>query len=388
MQFANFQRCRKPIIVLSVLALILSCNSTRPEQSDQPANEQVRIIDLKAKREISIWTIFSEIEIIQLETKEESIIKRPSKIIKSIDLYYILDTDQGALFRFNHDGTFKDKISNLGSGPGEYSLLYDFQINRFTGNIELLDPRGKILIYSSDLEFIEAINIPIRAIHNFFRINEDTLVFYTGSEIERLMFFSIDQMAIISRSFQYTELAQFMPRSHISNSPFHLYDNKILFSVPYCNEIFEISGGELVPYTKWEFGQNNFSFDQIKESLTEFNYTNYFLKLRNKAYSFYYYYENTQFIFTRFVFNSEWLHLIIDKKNDTYFCLNKFSEGIFPPIIGETNDKEVLSIVEYNRLLNVVTRDVLSESQQKIMESIRPDDNPLIIKYKFKQDDL
>ena len=70
------------------------------------------------------------------------------------------------------------KIQKLGVGPGEYSLLYDFNINPFTKELELLNPRGELLSYTIDGEFIKSQRIPMRNASKFIPITEDTIIFY------------------------------------------------------------------------------------------------------------------------------------------------------------------------------------------------------------------
>lgn len=330
---------------------------------------------------------FADIEIIPLETNELSVIGKSGKLIQYGDTIYILDTEQAALFLFGKDGAFIDKISNPGNGPGEYSLLYDFEINRFTGNIELLDPRGKIIIYSPNLDFIRSIHLPVRAVHNFFYLNPDTIILHSEYENERLSFFSIKENRIIKSAFSFTEEAQNMPSRGSTHSSFQFTLGKVLFSIPYSNSIYEISGTDLILRKEWDFGKYNFSFDDLEKNLSDFQKANQFLSLKDKVYSFYYYLENENYIFTRFIFKKEWIHLIVDKKMEKYYLLNRFEDGLYPPIIRSISNNEVISINEPHTLSEYVSKNVLSDQQVKILETIRADDNPVIIKYKLRHND-
>ena len=152
-------------IIFVIFVLILGCSrETRRSIA----------IDLDRKDKVSIKDIFDSFEIIPLETTPKSIINGCDKIVFKDQKYYLLDIKQKALFIFNDKGRLLNKIKKIGRGPSEYTELSDFDINPYTNNIELLTPRGRILIYNQDTKYIKSIKlIGTRATHYFMNVNED-----------------------------------------------------------------------------------------------------------------------------------------------------------------------------------------------------------------------
>lgn len=107
-------------------------------------NRQKEFIDLDNPQSVSFYDIFSRIDLIPLETNEESVLNfstgAPEKMMLSENRFYFLEKE-GVLI-FDADGRFINKIHKLGKGPGEYLLLSDCNVNRYTGDVELLSAMG------------------------------------------------------------------------------------------------------------------------------------------------------------------------------------------------------------------------------------------------------
>jgi len=384
MNSVNFNPSYRRIIELLSLPLIVlvSCNINPPDAVTTYSSGNTIAVNLDSTSEPSFFEFFSGVEIIPLETNPSSVIKDVSKVIICSERCYIMDSDQGLLFIFDLNGKYLCKINRKGSGPGEYSLLYDFHINTNNGNIELLDGRGKIIILSSELEYLTSVSLPVRAVHNFIRLNNDTLVLYSNSGEKKIYFYSLKDECIISSDFQSVPLADFMPRSNMS-SLIQTPDRTVFF-VPYSNSIFDLSKGTVERYLEWDFGKYNFSLDELEQDLSEYEIPKQLLKLRNKAWSFYYFRENESYFLTRFVLNNAWIHLWYEKNNRRYLVFRKFEEGIFPPVIEVLNSHYALSYCEPDQLTEYLNRIIISTNQQEILNKIRPEDNPVLLIYKFK----
>lgn len=75
-------------------------------------------IDLNRNENISIFELFSKVELIPLETTDESLltfpIGEPDKVIKHKDCFYFLDTQQDAIITFDSKGRFLRRFNRTG----------------------------------------------------------------------------------------------------------------------------------------------------------------------------------------------------------------------------------------------------------------------------------
>ena len=85
-------------------------------------------VNLDERDEISTKDLFSEIQLIPLETTPESLIRNITQIKFFEDRYYIHDYSRSQIFVFDREGHFQFALNEKGNGPGEYLNLTDFAI--------------------------------------------------------------------------------------------------------------------------------------------------------------------------------------------------------------------------------------------------------------------
>ncbi|MEA4936483.1 MAG: 6-bladed beta-propeller [Paludibacter sp.] len=153
------------LIYILIIASCISCScSSRP--STERKGRNLIEIDPNKDDKVSVYDLFSRIEIIPLETKQNSLltflIGEPDRVIVHENNFYFLDDSQHLIIVFNSEGKFLKKISKKGNGPEEYISIDDFNINRFTGNLEVLSSVGRYInVYDlSENIFIERIKFP------------------------------------------------------------------------------------------------------------------------------------------------------------------------------------------------------------------------------------
>jgi hypothetical protein len=136
-------------ICAGVFCLALSCSKVAEEK-----NHQVLHVSLKETK-TSLFDLFDKVELIPLETNNESLIKVIDKVRFYDNKYYVLDQQLAALFIFGENGKYIDKIHRIGNGPGEYNLIYDFYLNQESNTIDMMSPT--LIIYTYDIENLEFI---------------------------------------------------------------------------------------------------------------------------------------------------------------------------------------------------------------------------------------
>ena len=367
--------------ILIYCLLVLGCVSCVNKHEE---NSSYIDLDKKAKEDkVSYSDFFKKIAIIPLETTNESGINRIDKIVRDNDKFFILDKKQKAILIFNQRGKFIKKLKQIGKGPGEYQYLQDFEINRFTKNIELLEPWGTISVYDTLFNFVERYRLPssVRAVHFLIHVNRDTIAFYTTSQEKRLTFFSKKQNEIIK---QYHEIPEWLSSNTPLNgkSPFSLYNDTINFYEVFSNDVFYIENCELKLKYSWNFGKNNFSYKDLPGEESQIFYKKYFKNV-SYAYNFFYNIENERYIITMFIFNKKTYTFLLDKKTNKHFLFNEFKEGIG----FYTNDffeKGCYSVVEMEYLKLVITKPELLENENQIIyNNLKPENNPIVVEYYF-----
>lgn len=93
--------------------------------------------------------VATDLEYIQLETKDESLIHSVSKVLVHNNRVIVLDKKQQIVLVFDKSGKYIGKIGNYGRGPGEYLGIADIAIRRRDSTLCLYDDQtSKIIIYS------------------------------------------------------------------------------------------------------------------------------------------------------------------------------------------------------------------------------------------------
>ncbi len=353
-------------------------------------------IDIERDDQVSVLDLFSTVEIIPLETNEHSVmtflIGEPDKVIKFQGEFYFLDRNQRSIFIFNSQGKFIKKIDKQGAGPGEYISLSDFNINRFTHNLEILSSEGRcILVYNlKEFSFIEKIQFPkeLPIVHHFQHINADEYVLYSSAGEAKLF-------SYFPQNKKYTEMDYGLPKwlvrntnfTTVSQTPFYVYNNLLCFEQLYNGDVFTIQTNNpaLKPRYSWDFGTYNFKLDVLPPDESMNYYINLSRKLSFKyAILFQIYKENNKFYFTRFKFRNRYKHLILNKETSEYLLFDKFLEG--GQCLPQWIEEEAIYTFIPPEYLHFVIEDpsFLDPNNQQIYHTILDEDNPVIVKYVFK----
>jgi hypothetical protein len=155
----------------------------------QAQTDKAIFVDLDRPERASLFDYFSSIELIPLETSPDVLIAGITKIINHQDKWYMMDKPQSIIFVFDRTGKFLFKIDKKGQGPGEYAFISNFNINPFTGKLELLDPSGRLNIYDLSGNYIETKRIEydgFYAAHQCVALDSRTYVFYALFQPKKL----------------------------------------------------------------------------------------------------------------------------------------------------------------------------------------------------------
>jgi hypothetical protein len=349
-------------------------------------------IDLDRDDKVSVFDFFSKIELIPLETNEQSVMSYPlRKIALHKGNFYVLDKQGESIQVFAAEGRFVEKIDKKGRGPGEYDLLYDFDFNRFTGNLELMSPDGYVNIYDPDgNKFLDQIVLPdeILAVHHFTVLSPDVYIFFSDSrEGNKMLFYSVSQNKIVSETYgDLPTYLFFKTLLHHSWSPFYIHNDSVRFVQVYDGTIYDVTPDyQLSPRYSWDFGEQNLFSDIFpREGLTTEEYFE-FNKMVNTRYAagFWLYEENSNYFITRFKYRNRLKYLIFDKHKGTYLLFDNYKENIScPPTL--IDDEAMYYYASPQELHMAVRPEVLDDKNKAIFNAVTEFDNPVIVKCTFK----
>jgi hypothetical protein len=180
--------------------------------NDRPVSDNVIRIDINATHEIDIKDWISGIDVIPLETTDESLMKECYRMVYSHQRYYIYDQQQRTIFTFDSLGRFLFSTLPLrGQGPEEYITMTDFSINPETGNMEILDPlKLKIKVYDKDGKFVKNIDISNVSypIGRYISLSNDLYLFYGEEEKGKkcLRFFPLKKIKSSKKCWNYLKM--------------------------------------------------------------------------------------------------------------------------------------------------------------------------------------
>ena len=354
-------------------------------QQKKENNDSMILLSL-AESTCSAANLFSSIEIIPLETSEESLLKRVNRVEFTGENYYIYDDQQYALFIFDEKGGYKNKIQRIGHGPEEYTYVSDFVVDRDNGTIYLLS-FNKLLAYDPDGNFIRSYTLPgpatvyqrmamLDAEH--FALWANRLEGEEGLFIYRL---GDEEMHSCLYDFGNELLTSF--------NVFHVYDQDVYFSTQFDHNVYKLTvdQGLSAVYT-WYLGN---SYDITSHGLTSGpeSYKEHEDKLNDlietkKIHRYMQNLQNDKYLYIRLsTENAPSKTLLYNKKEKTKFLSQTTTEGIQLYFLNMYND-HAIGRVNPSDTDQLLALDITNEQSKQFIRQAKEDDNPLLIKYHFK----
>ena len=148
------------IISASIIIIcLISCDSTQSaDRIDESRATTIKIATNNGTPDLD--SIVRNHKFTRLETSEECLVGEVYKLSCRNKKYYILDRHlQKALFVFDEEGKFRNRIGRRGRGPGEFIEPTDFIVSDST--VTVFDMFGhKLLYYNPDGTFIRSVRLP------------------------------------------------------------------------------------------------------------------------------------------------------------------------------------------------------------------------------------
>jgi hypothetical protein len=369
---------RNVIYIFGVIILLYSCN-----KSDEYN------FDLDTFGQIKANEIFKKIEVIPLENNSEAMIDVCQKFVYYGNKYYVLDLYVPLVKMFDEKGKFISSIGVNGRGPGELIDITDFEVNRFTNNIEICgNVKSLIVTYDSLNRFKGQHLLPngTFTVDKFYHITDDVLALMTSMHPkENLLLYSKKEDKIISRFSN--GINGHFNLSIYSDRPFSHYNNIALFTDIYSSTVYEFdtTHNKLKEYKKFSFGKYDFdksilppldifrqmSFEKKSEIIAKVR------KLVTPADGF-------------FETDKYWLYL---KRNSEIILKNKITNSVYKFnsldggkyfFIRGMTDNYIYAVLPSEVIQNCISEDMVGKEEFEKVRSLKPEDNQVVIKYYFK----
>ena len=135
---------KKLTLILLALCFMFSCG-----QKEKGIDCLTLSVDLN-QSPLKYNDVFSNAEVIPLETTDSSLIVYPFEVIEHKGNLYIYDIHVNKAFVFDKKGKFIRQIGRTGQGPGEYSWLQSISMDKKNDVVHLIEPIGKFHDFTLD----------------------------------------------------------------------------------------------------------------------------------------------------------------------------------------------------------------------------------------------
>ena len=373
------------IFPLSLLFFLFSCSRNNQDI-------ETLAIDIEASRsnrEVSIYDIFSKIEVIALDDTyliSNSIHTGEAYITFDGDNFYILDNSSYKVNVYTSDGRILYHSDKVGRGKGEYTMAYQIEYDPYDNKIEILNPMGKILRYNTDsLKFESELNFmgnPLST-HNFLHI-KDSYILYSAREDDKL--YSLDNKTREVKSYGYSP-EEYLRKYISPQSPFFYINHDPCIFRPYDGTIFRFDVGKhtLEPIIKWDFRKYQCRLKDIPPDKSAREYHDFILKYSKKHIAAFTNIKSTKNrLFASVIFKGEIYTLYYNTSQNNYFFFNETSEGI--KFLPELFYNDIMyKYADSSSLPDFIKKELLDSHSQKEYDKIIKDDCSAIIKYTLKQ---
>ena len=223
------------LLFCGVLLLHASCSGikTSDEKSlddcplvatwKQAGTDSIVVLDvglIKDTMQIRLSQLVDDLEIIKLETRDTALVK--SGYMAVSDRYMLLGSYLMPCKLFDKNGTFLRQIGGLGQGPGEYTNIYDAQIDEVNNRIYMLPwTSNQLLVFDLDGNILPPIPLPARVPKGVFRVDTKKNLLTMGI----LPFHDLENKFVLWQQDLKGNVLQ-----SISSTPYYTYDD-------YSNEV-------------------------------------------------------------------------------------------------------------------------------------------------------
>lgn len=290
---------------------------------------------------------------------------------------------------FSKEGTLRGAFDKLGRGPGEITMATDILYNKYTDNVEILDPRGEIYRYNPDstLSFKNSVKIPdVIAVHEFAILQKGIYIIFSRSESPNLFIFYEDRNE--TKPIDYS-IPKWLAFSSYFCNPFFYFENEVRFFESFTGSVYSIdaSAGKLVPYLEIDTGKYHFDYNDLEPDHDTEYYSKVMHKMSHRYVTpFFEMTETNDYFFSNFIFSNKPFCIVINKHDSTAKIFKSTKEGIlFLPrfCLPDGNVIDFFSPREKSAFYSIYSP-ILDDESKRILENLTDESNYSAIIYHLK----
>ena len=389
------------ILLFLITQIFFSCSSN--QKSIQPINVNpgqvvnsdsvITIsVDVPKIKPFKIDDMLFNVKYIPLETNRQSIIGEISKVVCFNDRFYILDSAiTGSVYIFDKDGKYISKISRKGEGPGEYTRIYDFDIDRFANEIVIFTGSPlKIIRNTMEGKFISEIHPPCYADKFIPLQNKISAIYLEYGDNTPFLKEEYNLIFVDSTSTLKGGVLKY-DHSRISNhfskglSIFYHYDSNSYFYPALKDTIYRVGLNQITPVYAFNFGKDSFAKRILQKDVNEQD--KYFEE--QSPPSFFYIFETNHVLCYFFSCNKGLYRGYYSKSTGKTFvgaiCAN--NRYFLGSPIGNTDEVLIdqlvtLVLVGYKNNLGRLSQEI-DPGLYEIINAYKETDNPVLVTYQI-----
>lgn len=380
------------LLLIFYIVTIYSCKETVKITNLNIPSYQ---IDLDKATTHSVYDIFSKIEVIPLQTPDSIVFGGMNFTVYKNNIFY-WDQRQDIVLCFDLQGNYKYTINSKGRGPREYTHIHKIYVDPFHDHFMILDYFTGILKYDLSGKFINKIRFPEGLIvNNFSVINQDTILYMTQNANDGdnriLHYVSLETKKIIGSWYKEDAI-------YPVNETFNHHNTATHYCIAKEPYIYNVGQYPPTPVLYWDFGKYNYDYQtlnvpsaknkkQVNQIQRSWLYNNCPWLLNESI-------ERNNYIYTSLTFNkggdyakkikAPLYRIFLNKSTGIYQVVNKFKEGQILSGFSNFTEDAVYTAIEKSYLEECINSQYLTPENQKIIQNLSEDANPVILKYSLK----
>jgi len=218
-------------------------------------------------KSIPLSTLGNQLEYIPLETNPACLIRSVSNAFVSDSFIYI--SDGSRLLLFERSGKYLKQIGSSGSGPGEYSRIGDFIIDKNNRQIFILSNRI-VLVYDFNGEFISDFKLDYSC-RQFILTDKNNLVFHPTNmsmpTSEPVYSLHITDKTGVAKTKFINTLKRVNRGITVPISPLYIYNGTCHFMEYGIDTLYNFINLHKIPYAVFHYGNMKMKPDPTIEEV-------------------------------------------------------------------------------------------------------------------------
>ena len=356
------------IALMGLVLALVSCSEQKP------ATNVGVFIDLSesVRDTLRVTDCMEPLDIIPLETTDESLLGTVDKLMEHNGRYYVLDKMRKGVLVFDSSGKFLHRAGRIGQGPGEYQDLVDFTVDGNTGYLYLLAQSSTIYVYDCLGVFLWRKRLSNSMFWNIghhkngFVCSSNHLT-HTSGEDAFLLYRYEGDFQERDRSIDVYEKQIFSPL--FISSPFQKWNDGFYYMDTFCNVVYALHKEDVVPFCQFGFSS--------PMPIEYFADTNRFMENQMRFDFVMELFFSNKYLWVSYIHNGNHYTKIFDMFGSR-MVVGGLTKGIMPKVYQ--SGESLLSPISAEEYL-----ESWNHLDKMLKDKINIEDNHLILKWKLKE---